>query len=151
MKNEKDDCRLECVNEKEIKILQLNADGHKPERIRKIMRLSEENYNDACFYMITKLNCHTLARAVGIVVNAGKIKVKGWKKFRSVQLTPCEKKILQHYADGYDCGDIKKIEGKSKNTIHNQRESIKRKLKSKTIARAVALGLVLLLVEFTEP
>ena len=55
-------------------------------------------------------------------------------------LTECEQETLQLYCDGYDRAEIARIRDVKPNTVDNQRESLLKKMKCGSIARATPLG-----------
>ena len=61
-------------------------------------------------------------------------------------LTKAETEILQLYSDGYDCREIARIRQRSIHTVRNQCASIKKKLNSPNMCRAVGIGLHLKLI-----
>ncbi|MBI4947362.1 MAG: helix-turn-helix transcriptional regulator [Bacteroidetes bacterium] len=61
-------------------------------------------------------------------------------------LTSCETQILQLHCDGFDCPRIAKIQETTTGTIEKHCENIRRKLDSKSMLRAVVIGLAYKLI-----
>ncbi len=135
----------------DLKKLQRYANGESASAIRG--HLSKSQYNKQGGLLLEKSGCHTITRAVVICIHYSLIDICILKQLYNIKLTGCEKQVLQLYADGYDGRDITKIRTKPKNnplsinTINAQRESIKKKLRCKSIIRAVVLGIHYKLIE----